>query len=92
MSTREITYGKQFKKDISKKSNLKYLVSNEWAEVLYLLSRDEELPAIYKDHALIGDKKDFRSCHVFFDLVLIYCVKFDGKLGLIRLGTHSEVY
>lgn len=30
---REIVYGKQFKKDINKKSNSKYLVTNEWAEI-----------------------------------------------------------
>jgi len=59
--------------------------------VLTLLASDTALPAKYVDHALRGEWKDFRDCHVKPDLVLIYR-KADGDiLQLVRLGSHSDI-
>lgn len=33
------------------------------------LAKLDILPRAYKDHALKGDFKDFRECHIFGDLV-----------------------
>lgn len=44
-----------------------------------------------RDHALSGEWKDCRDCHIKPDLVLIY-KKLDPKiLRLVRLGSHSEL-
>jgi mRNA interferase YafQ len=49
------------------------------------------LPARYFDHALSGEWKDHRDCHLKPDLVLIYRRNEDGTLVLVRLGSHSEL-
>ena len=42
-------------------------------------------------HALIGDWKDHRDCHVKPDLVLIHQKPDADVLRLVRLGSHSEL-
>lgn len=45
----------------------------------------------HRDHALTGEWKDHRDCHVKPDLVLIYRKPDDATLQLVRLGSHSEL-
>ena len=45
----------------------------------------------HHDHALSGDWKDHRDCHVKPDLVLIYQKPDAATLRLVRLGSHSEL-
>jgi len=45
----------------------------------------------HRDHALIGEWKDHRDCHVKPDLVLIYQKPDANVLRLVRLGSHSEL-
>lgn len=40
--------------------------------IIERLSNDETLEAKYKDHALKGNLKTFRECHIKPDLLLIY--------------------
>lgn len=50
------------------------------------------LDAKYKDHALSGEYKGSRECHLAFDLVLVYEVHDDElELLLMRIGSHDEV-
>src|SRR4051794_32043934 len=60
-------------------------------EVIELLRRGEPLQARHRDHALGGDLKGFRDCHVAPDWVLIYAVDPDA-LYLARTGSHAEVF
>ena len=54
------------------------------------LANEEELPANYNDHALIGNYKDFRECHIEPNWILIYNKdNEDLELFLFRTGTHS---
>ena len=41
-------------------------------QVLDLLCADEALPERHRDHALIGNWRGFRECHLRPDLLLIY--------------------
>jgi len=41
-------------------------------EVTALLATDSQLPSRYLDHALVGEWKDHRDCHIRPDLILIY--------------------
>ena len=59
--------------------------------VVAALARDEPLETRHHDHALTGDWKDHRDCHVKPDLVLIYRKPDDSILPLVRLGSHSEL-
>ncbi|MBU6452802.1 MAG: type II toxin-antitoxin system mRNA interferase toxin, RelE/StbE family [Cyanobacteria bacterium REEB67] len=44
-----------------------------------------------RDHALTGEWKDYRDCHLRPDLVLIYEKQDADILRLVRLGSHSEL-
>jgi mRNA interferase YafQ len=44
-----------------------------------------------RDHALTGDWKDHRNCHLKPDLVLVCRKPDDSVLQLVRLGSHSEL-
>lgn len=52
---------------------------------------DVRLPIRARDHALSGEWEDFRDCHIWPDLVLIYRKPDDATLQLVRLGSHSEL-
>lgn len=68
---REIDLRKTFKQDykLVKKQNWNLKAIDE---VLMELQSSEILDQRLKDHALIGDYKDFRECHIHGDLVIIY--------------------
>ena len=63
----------------------------ELAALVQLLAQDAALPAHHHDHALSGNWSRYRDCHLKPDLVLVYR-KPEGKLQLIRLGSHSELF
>ena len=60
-------------------------------EILGLLMNNQPLPQRTMDHALTGEWKDHRDCHIRPDLVLIYRTPDDDNLELVRLGSHSEL-
>jgi mRNA interferase YafQ len=60
-------------------------------EVLARLASDLPLPTKFRDHALTGEWKDFRDCHIKPDLVLIYRLIGEDTLELARIGSHSEL-
>jgi mRNA interferase YafQ len=55
------------------------------------LANDKPLAEKYRDHALTGEWKDYRDCHIKPDLVLIYRKPDEEVLQLVRLGSHSEL-
>jgi mRNA interferase YafQ len=90
---RTIDRTNQFKRDYKRESKGQYraTLDEDFIEVVKLLVNDLSLPKRYRDHALTGDWKDFRDCHIKPDLVLIYRKPDDERLQLIRLGSHSEL-
>lgn len=65
-------------------------------EVIAMLSRDEPLPAKYRDHALAGNFVGFHDCHIQPDWVLIYKKRDSGDgRGILQLeatGTHADLF
>lgn len=60
------------------------------AAVIEALAARRPLDARHGDHALVGNLKGYRDCHVEPDWVLIYrCT--DAELVLYRTGTHSDL-
>ena len=55
------------------------------------LANDVVLEPKFCDHALTGQWKDNRDCHIKPDLVLIYQKPDVATLRLVRLGWHSEL-
>jgi mRNA interferase YafQ len=84
----------RFKRDYKRVQASQYgkTIQVDLPAVLKLLTADEPIPPHYRDHALIGDWKGFRDCHIHPDLVLIYRNPTPGLLELARLGSHSELF
>jgi mRNA interferase YafQ len=57
-----------------------------------LLAEDKPLPERNRDHALGGDWRDHRECHLKPDLLLIYRKADAEVLQLVRIGSHSELF
>lgn len=90
---RTIEWFGQFKRDYKreKKSRWRATLDADLAPVLDALATDRALESRYRDHALVGDWKDHRDCHIKPDLILIYRKPADDTLQLVRLGSHSEL-
>ena len=81
-------YKKDHKKARKQNKNMDLL-----AEVLGLLQQGAELPAKHCDHALQGDWKGYRDCHIQPDWLLIYKIDLaNNRVVLARLGSHSELF
>ncbi len=92
MSKLEVVWTTQFKKDY-KLAIKNHLDIDLLDEIIRNLSNQEELESTYKDHALTGNWKSFRECHIKPDWLLIY--KIDGDklfLTLARTGSHSYLF
>ncbi len=62
-------------------------------EAIDLLCAGQPLPANYRDHALLGDLKGFRDCHLEPDWLLIYAISDDDQsLALVRTGSLSDLF
>ena len=62
-------------------------------EVVNKLANQETLEAKYHDHALTGEYRDFRECHVKPDWLLVYCIDDEElELLLFRTGSHADLF
>jgi mRNA interferase YafQ len=90
---RMIEWTSQFKRDYSREAKGQHRVTLD-AELFFVvdqLAQDQALEPRYRDHALTGEWKDHRDCHVKPDLVLIY-QRFElDTLRLVRLGSHAQL-
>lgn len=90
MLTLELT--SKFRKDfkLAKKRGLKMSLLND---VLAVLLSGKQLDEKYCDHALEGNYKGYRECHIQPDWLLIYKIDKD-RLVLVaaRTGTHSDLF
>lgn len=87
---RKLARSKDFDRDFRKVS-----LSDELLEVLSCLTMDLPLDPKYKDHALTGNWKGYRECHIEPDLLLVYRKDtIDGKdiLKVARLSSHSNIF
>ena len=82
----------KFKKEI-KLAKKRGLDIKELYPIVKLLANGETLPEKYEDHALEGNWKGHRECHVRPDWLLIYQIKEDMLvLELTRTGTHADLF
>lgn len=88
----QLEFTRQYLKDL-KRARKRGLEEEKLNEVILLLLKGEQLPASNRDHALTGDYKGFRKCHVSPDWMLIY--RRDKSLQivtLVRTGTHADLF
>lgn len=84
------SYTRQFEKDVKRMRKRDKDV--QWLkEVLSSLIAEEPLAERHRDHALIGNYKGRRECHIEPDWLLIY--KLTGnEIIFERTGTHSDLF
>ena len=88
---REIEIQYRFKRDYKREKKSDSKLDDVLNPVIDMLLTDAALPARLVDHALGGEWRGFRDCHVKPDLVLIY-LKSADVLALARLGSHSALF
>ena len=90
---RTIRHTSQFKKDYKceKRGQHRKTLDADLLGVVAQRANDTPLPESNKDHALAGEWKDHRDCHIRPDLILIYRKPDNETLDLVRLGSHSEL-
>jgi len=90
----KIEFSGQFKRDY-KLALKRGCDPKKLEEVITLLSSEQPLPAVYRDHALTNSRnyKGMRECHIEPDWLLVYrIVRQTLILQLIRTGTHSDLF
>ena len=80
----------QFKRD-TKRMLKRGKALDDLLFVIGELVEQRELAAKYKDHALKGQYKNKRDCHIEPDWILLYAFE-DDDLVLYRTGTHSDLF
>ena len=90
---RTIKQSGQFKRDLKReaKGPHRQALQRDFVTVVAALANDQPLAEKYRDHALTGEWKDHRDCHVKPDLVLIHRKLRADVLQLVRLGSHIEL-
>jgi len=80
----------QFKKDVKlmKKRGKKF---EKFKQVIENLVMEIPLDERYRDHALIGQYKGTRECHIEPDWLLIYETT-ESEIILIRTGSHADLF
>ena len=83
---------RQYLKDL-KLARKRGLDESKLNEIILKLLSGEELPLKNHDHALHGNYKGFRECHISPDWLLIYSREETIKIvTLVRTGTHSDLF
>lgn len=87
-----IRYQTAFKKDYKRIKKRGY-DTQRLKKVIALLQEEQELPAEYRDHSLVGAYSGCRECHIAADWLLVYkIVEEELLLLLTRTGTHSDIF
>ena len=89
---RKVVPSTKFRRDYKRECKSDSKLESRLASVIETLANDMPLPERMRDHALSGELADTRECHVKPDLLLIYRKEEEGELGLVRLGSHSELF
>ncbi|UUZ66410.1 type II toxin-antitoxin system YafQ family toxin (plasmid) [Polaromonas sp. P1-6] len=90
---RRIEQTGQFRRDFKReaKGPHRQTLQVGFTAIITALANDLPLAEKHRDHALTGDWKDHRDCHIKPDVVLIYRKLGDDVLQLVRVGSHSEL-
>jgi len=83
----------RFKRDYKRETKGRHraTLADDFIDVVTALANNQPLDDKHRDHALTGNWKDYRDCHIKPNLVLIYRKSNDDVLQLVRLGSHSEL-
>ena len=87
---RKVSQTAQFSRDL-KKMRKRDKDLAKLRNIVEHLAGDNNLHPKYRDHALIGQWRPSRDCHVEPDWILIYTID-NNSLRLERTGPHSDLF
>lgn len=86
-----LRFSSQYKKDAKLYRNQPKKMEKV-AVVLRMLRDEIPIPEEYEPHLLKGDFKGCMECHVEGDFLLVWIDESDNTIGVLRLGSHSELF
>lgn len=86
-----LRFSSQFKKDAKRFRNQPKKMKKV-AEILRMLRDEIPIPKDYNPHMFKRDYKGCMECHVEGDFLLIRVDETENKIGVLRLGSHSELF
>ena len=86
---KDIVFRPGFLKDW-KKLEKKHYPKQELLDVIQIL-RGDYIPAKYRDHALSGNYKGYRECHIRSNWLLVY-ESTETEIILIASGSHDDLF
>lgn len=87
---RRPTYTNQFERDLRRMQRRAKDTDRIKAAMVVLIS-EEPLPRRFRDHALLGNHRGRRECHIEPDWLLIYKLA-DDEIIFERTGTHADLF
>ncbi len=87
---RRPSYTRQFERDLQRMLK-RGKDADKLKVVIATLVDEEPLAERYRDHALVGNYRGRRECHVEPDWLLIYKL-LEGEVIFERTGSHSDVF
>lgn len=89
----EVFRTSQFRRDFKKIQKSGSFDVELFDRILLDLRINKVLDMKYRDHALSGNLRGLRECHIKPDLLLVYRKNNDKLiLVLVRIGSHSELF
>ena len=87
-----IEYSNTYKRSY-KRAQKRGLPMNELNSAVFTLAEGRKLAAKYRDHALTGQYKGCRECHILPNWLLIYRIQEHLEiLNLIDTGSHADLF
>ena len=88
---KELRFSTQYKKDAKRFRNQPKKMEKV-AEILLMLRDEIPIPESYRPHLLTGNYAGCMECHIEGDFLLIWIDETDNLIGILRLGSHSELF
>lgn len=86
-----LRFSSQYKKDAKRFRNQPKKMEKV-VKILGMLRDEIPIPQEYSPHMLKGDYKGCMECHVEGDFLLIWIDETENQIGILRLGSHSELF
>lgn len=86
-----LRFSSQYKKDAKRYRN-QPLKMEKVANILRMLQNEIAIPKEFDPHMLKGKYKGCMECHVEGDFLLIWIDEAEKQIGILRLGSHSELF
>lgn len=88
---KELRFSTQYKKDAKRFRNQPKKMEKV-AALLQMLRDEIPIPDVYKPHLLTGNYAGCMECHIEGDFLLVWIDETDNLIGVLRLGSHSEIF